>query len=382
VSTSENNPINEIAIKRKRFRFINKLAMFITHIAVILIFLSYLSAYVSPESFWFIAFIGLAYPFILLLNIIMFLYWLIQFKKICLYPLLFILFGWSYLSATIQFNFTNPNFDKNKAIKVLSYNVKVFDLYNWTHNLETRDKIFKFFKNENADIMCFQEFFSRDTIKFNNMDSLLKFNNAKYAHAEYSFNDKHKQHFGIATFTRFPIVNKGKIHFPTKNNNLCIYTDIKVGNDTIRIYNMHLQSIAFSKSDYKYAEDLKNNVDAEDIENSKNILRRLKRAFIKRAKQADLIHESISKCKYPIIVCGDFNDTPSSYSYNTICKSLKDAFVESGSGTGQSYIGAFPSFRIDYILHSPKFNSYQFTTIKQELSDHYPITTYLLMKKE
>jgi endonuclease/exonuclease/phosphatase family metal-dependent hydrolase len=140
---------------------------------------------------------------------------------------------------------------------------------------------------------------------------------------------------------------------------------------------MHLQSIAFSKDDYKYADDLKNDVEAEDMARSKNILKRLKRAFIKRSKQADLIAASIKSCTYPVIVCGDFNDTPASYAYKTIRGNLLDSFIESGNGLGRSYIGKFPSFRIDYILHSDKFEAHDFITIREELSDHFPIVTSL-----
>lgn len=148
--------------------------------------------------------------------------------------------------------------------------------------------------------------------------------------------------------------------------------------DTVRVYNVHLQSIHLSNVDYKFVDDIMNNKKTEELENSKNILRRLKRAFIKRSSQSDLVAEHIQNCPYSTIVCGDFNDTPASYSYNNIAQNLKDAFVESGTGFGKTYIGKFPSFRIDYILHSDKYKSYNFRTIRQKLSDHFPLTCYLV----
>lgn len=351
--------------------------MFCNHVAAISLLISYLAPHISPENFWFIAFFGLAYPLLVLINLLFVIYWGIQLKKRGFYSLIIILAGWTNIYRYLQFNFEGSPDKSKKLVKIMSYNVKVFDLYNWSHNVEARNDMFGLMSDENPDILCLQEFFSRDSSHLNNADSLHKINNLKYDHIEYTATVKRIHHFGIATYSTYPIVAKGKIDFGYKSNNICIYSDIKIDKDTIRVYNMHLQSIAFSKGDYKYIEDLQNDVETEDIEHSKNILNRLKLAFIKRAQQANLIAMSISRSPHPVIVCGDFNDTPGSYTYHTISENLKDAFVESGNGFGRSYTGKFPSFRIDYILHSPQFKSYDFVTIREELSDHFPLVCYL-----
>lgn len=376
--TTEQKAIQQEKKKQKVKRyFVNRIAMFCNHIAVVALLISYMAPRVSPENFWFIAFFGLGYPILVFINILFVLYWTIQFKKRAFYSIVVILSGWMLLHRFVQISNSSKTDAHSKMLKVMSYNVKVFDLYNWSHNKETRSKIFSLIQDESPEIACFQEFFHRDSSDFCNVDSLKKLNDFKYAHVEYTTQGKFHQHFGIATFSKYPIVNTGMLDFGYKGNNVCIYSDIKVGKDTFRVYNMHLQSIAFSKGDYKYATDLQNDVQTEDIEHSKNILRRLKRAFVKRSRQADLIHESIIHSPYAVIVCGDFNDTPSSYTYSTISQSLTDSFIESGTGLGKSYVGAFPSFRIDYILHDDKFKSYDFRTIREELSDHFPVVTYL-----
>ena len=256
----------------------------------------------------------------------------------------------------------------------------LFDLYNWKKNNESRNQILTSLAEENPDILCLQEFYtSEEKGDFNNIDTVTGLLNAKNSHVEFTTTMRTFDHWGIATFTKFPIIKKGKIEFNTSANNMCIYTDIIVRKDTIRIYNMHLQSIRFQKADYKFIEQVgSDSTDTKDeVEKSKSILRRLKRAFVKRAIQADAISAHIKACKYKVIVCGDFNDTPASYVYNTVRWNLKDAFIESGSGFEQTYAGKFPRFRIDYILHSKEFISKDYHHLSETRTDHYPIVSYI-----
>jgi len=379
----------EVALETKprKLSYFNRFALLLNYGVILLLLISYLSAHVSPGNFWMIAFFGLCFPIFFVLNLFFVVYWLIQWKMKFLFSFLALLIGFNYASKYFQINLREAPAETGSAIeklKLMSFNVRLFDLYNWSHNKETRSKIFDFIKDESPNIICLQEFFNSDKGDFQNFDTLCKFQKAKYGHREYTVtlhNDN--DHWGIATFSSYPIVNRGKISFHARNsNNMCIYTDIKINNDTIRVYNMHLQSVHFRNRDYKFISDLVNNKDSLDLEYSKNILRRLKTAFIKRSSQVDLVAEHIKSSPYPVIVCGDFNDTPCSYAYNVLSQGLTDAFVESGNGFGRTYIGIFPSFRIDYLLHSPSIHSYDFQTIPEELSDHYPISCYLSLKKQ
>lgn len=341
---------------------------------------SYLAPYVDPKNFWFVAFFGLAYPVLVIANICFVVYWAVQLKLRCLISLAAILGGWMTLRNFAQVSFEgSPAEDSTKTrIKVMSYNVRLFDLYNWSNNLQTRDKMFSLIADQAPDIMCLQEFYTSENGKFNNLDTLLKLQKAKCYDAEYTITLRSTDHWGIATFSVYPIVNSGKIVFNTRSNNICIFSDLLIGSDTVRVYNMHLQSIKFGYADYKFIEDLKKNGEAEEFdEKSMNLLRRLKRGFVKRSEQASLVADHIARCPYPVIVCGDFNDTPSSFVYHRIGEGLTDAFVESGNGLGRTYVGEFPSFRIDYILHSPQLKGYNFNTVHERLSDHFPITCTL-----
>jgi endonuclease/exonuclease/phosphatase family metal-dependent hydrolase len=258
----------------------------------------------------------------------------------------------------------------------------LFDLYNWRHNKETREKIFGDLSEIDSDIICFQEFYtSEEEGDFNNIDSLTSLLNLPNYHTEYTTTLRKYDHWGIATFSRFPIVNKGKIMFNTRSNNMCIYTDVVIRKDTVRIYNVHLQSISFSKKDNQFLEDIKNGNDSEeDLEKSKSVLRRLKRAFTKRAKQVEAIKIHMATCKYKIILCGDFNDTPASYAYHELSKKLEDAFIEKGTGFGRTYAGQWPQFRIDYILYDQHLACNSYSKAGETFTDHFPITAHLYFK--
>jgi endonuclease/exonuclease/phosphatase family metal-dependent hydrolase len=184
------------------------------------------------------------------------------------------------------------------------------------------------------------------------------------------------QNFGIAMFSKYPMIAKGDVMFDAQSSedfNYCIYADIVKDQDTFRFYNVHLQSIKFQSEYYKIKEGdpMENLTDESTI---KYMLKKLHVAYQKRAEQARRVSEHASTSPYPTIICGDFNDTPLSYTYNQFNKRLKDAFINSSNGIGPTYIGKLPAGRIDYIFYSPELASYNFKIQKEELSDHRAIS--------
>ncbi|HEX5002787.1 MAG TPA: endonuclease/exonuclease/phosphatase family protein [Bacteroidia bacterium] len=340
---------------------------------------------VSPALFWYIAILGLFFPFFLIINLIFLIIWLLRRRVFLFVPLAALLLCIPRLPEYFQIDGKPvPQSDTNgKPIKVMSYNVRLFDLYNWTHNKETRASIFAYFDKEQPDILCMQEFFNSTGKLFHNETDLKTFLKAKYAHVEYPIILRGADCWGIATYSTFPIVGKGVLYFDEKTANICIYTDIATPQDTIRVYNCHLQSVRFRDEDYRFFEDLgEGQEEMEKLRSTRRIISRLRRAYIKRASQAELIAAHIKESPYPVILCGDFNDTPASYTYQTISDHLIDSFRESGSGTGTSYAGPLPGLRIDYLLHSDAFKSFGFETQNIRLSDHFPIQATLFRKKQ
>lgn len=354
---------------------------FINWIAALSLLLSYASTNISPETNSWLPFFGLSFPIWFAFNVFFVFLWLLRRRKTIFISLLVLLFGMNHITNFIQVSYSsNPDKDSN-SFKILTHNVKLFGLYEWDNNKAIRDAIFAMLQKENADVMCFQEFYySEQKDVFETRSKILSWHPNMHIHEKYTHELIHHQYFGIVTISKYPIVNKGYIEFSNDRNNFCIYSDIDINGDTVRVYNTHLSSIRFKKQDYEFIDELKNDTKGFNIEKSKAIFQRLQSAFVKRASQIEKVMEDIKSSPYPVVLTGDFNDTPISYAYNQATSVLIDTFVESGNGIGNTYIGTFPSFRIDYILHSLDITSHRYKTLPEKLSDHHAISSILEIK--
>lgn len=366
----------ELAAKAKKKSRTNWLVLLINCVAIFGLLLSYAAAEFAPQTMGYFSLFGLAYPFILVANICFIIYWFFKKRRFTLFSLVTILLGFGHLTDFFQISFSGSHKDSANQLKVLTYNVHVFDVFDKKEGPQTRDAIFDMLVREEADVLCFQEFFQSEKKKFfPTKDSMLKFLPNVHFHERYTHAIGGQQYFGVAMFSKYPIVRKGYVPFASDANNFCIYADIVKNNDTIRVYNGHLQSIRFKPEDYDLATGKTEQSEIDDA--SKRIARRLKNAFMKRQEQVDRIAVSIKASPYPVILCGDFNDPPVSYTYETFTDLLDDSFVECGNGIGNTYIGAFPSFRIDYILHSENMRAIAYKTLEEQLSDHHAVTATL-----
>lgn len=358
-----------------------KLVAGLNILAGLSILLAYLATFIDPKAFWPLAFFGLAYPLLLVANLFFIVFWFVLRSKWILLSGMIVLLGFNHLRHFVQISLPGgPLPDSETQLKIMSWNVRLFDLYNWKDHNTVRHSIFEVLKREDADILCFQEFFySGISGFFETRDTLTKFLRTKHVHEGYTHKMRNEQYFGLAIFSAYPFVDRGEIRFPNDDNNNVIFADINTGKDTIRIYNAHLSSIRFQRSDYAYIGDTANTRrwlhpwEQPKAENQK-IIQRLKSAFIKRSEQAAILRDHILTSPYPVVLAGDFNDSPVSYFYRTFSSFLTDAFIESGNGIGSTYIGKFPSFRIDYIFHSPGLHSFGYATLPEKLSDHHGIT--------
>ncbi len=358
------------------FRRITK--VFIASINIIVALLFLLACFVpnlNPTQWWFLSFLGLVFPFLLLCLVGFFIFLVFLKPKLTLISLLAIIIGWKSVSMFFGFNLMHQ-FKTEKdshVLRVASWNVARFIELKKNNNKgsQTRLKMMELLKEQNADILCLQEFHtSINPEYYNNINYIKKELNYPYFYFSYD-EDGGDHYFSSIIFSRFPIIDTGKIYYPKPTlPDVLLHADIKLGNDTIRIYTTHLQSVQFRKADYDKIEKIKNQ-DDNLIGNTRSIFSKIKRASSYRSIQANIVKKEINESPYPFLISGDFNDVPNSYTYFTIKENLKDAFLEKGFGIGRTYSALSPTLRIDYILASNSFSVKQFKRLVRDYSDHY-----------
>ena len=363
-------------------RFTDRVILILNILGVVAMLLAYLAPLVNPARMFFPALFGLAYPFILMLHLAFLCYWLIRFKKEILISVLVILLGWNHLNSLIPMNIRPSeipvNASQDRYFKVLSYNVRGFNIYLWNREPEAKREIFDFLESQQPNLVCFQEYYSSSRSGETHKYISRQLDYLPYNAVYYTSDPANRNGFGIATFSKYPILKKSRIPF-NSSFNAAMYTDILFNKDTIRVFNIHLQSIRFQEDNYAFIDTARFKYSNEQINELRAIGSRLKTAFSKRAEQAQVIASYIKDSPHPVVVLGDFNDTPQSYAYRRIKKGLYDSFRQAGRGFGNTYAGELPSFRIDFIMYGPPLLSADFKRIKTDHSDHYPISTHLFL---
>ncbi len=371
----------------KFLRWFTKRVFIICNVAVALFFL--MGCYggrFNPGSFWFTGYFTLAafYLFVLLLGFIVF--WLLTKPRLVLISIIAIAFAWKPLGHLVRFRISSDFVLVKDAgnLRVMSWNVEHFDILEHKTHPERKQEMINIINQHQPDIACFEEMVGAENSPsaINYIPKFLEqlnFNNYFYSYnPKLDFDNNH--HFGVIIFSKYPIINKQTVSYaPNDYNSIFQYIDIVKGTDTFRVFNIHLQSLRFSRNNLHYIEEP--SITNTDLEEPKNILAKIKYGFLKRQVQSERIRKAMDESPYPLIVCGDFNDVPNSYAYNTIGKGMKNTFAEKGSGIGRTFFNISPTLRIDNIFADERFDVQQYTCIKKKLSDHFPIITDLYFKK-
>ncbi|QMU64782.1 MAG: endonuclease [Flavobacteriaceae bacterium] len=308
---------------------------------------SYFAPCISPIRYPSFAVIGLAIPVLLIANIFFTIYWLIRLKKQFLLSCIIVILGANYIGSLFLISGKKTPIDED--IKIMSYNTKGFSHFGWAKRNETAQRVFDFINAQNPDILALQEYYVHPKVRLSYPYEYIKLKTPT-------------NKFGQAIYSKYLIVNSGSLHFENSAND-CIYIDILIDKDTVRVYNIHLESLKVNPNKEHFGQ-----------QNSEKLYQRIKKTFLKQAKQTHIfsIHKKMWKGK--MIICGDLNNTAFSWVYNKISDAMSDAYMEAGSGFGKTYDYLFP-LRIDFILTDKAARICQFKTFNVPYSDHFPIMT-------
>jgi endonuclease/exonuclease/phosphatase family metal-dependent hydrolase len=353
-----------------------KIFIYINVITVFFFLLACLVPYLNPQKWWFVSFLGLGFPFLLLLVILFLIGWLLILRpRYALISAIALLPGIKSISVFFAFHNSGVfNYKKETGtLRVATWNVARFIEMRRNNNKgsQTRLKMMELIRQQGADVVCLQEFFhSLDSAWYQNLNYIS--DSLHYPYWFFSHDlDADVHYTGSVIFSRYPIIDSGMIRYPRPTlPDALIHADIKVNDDTIRIYTTHLQSLQFGKRDYEKIGKIES---AEDslLTNSRTILSKIKKGFSYRSIQALIIDQVLGDSPYPVLFCADLNDVPDSYTYFKVRGDMQDAFLKKGFGIGRTFSALSPTLRIDYIFADDHFKIKQFKRLVKHYSDHF-----------
>ncbi|MDX1652494.1 MAG: endonuclease/exonuclease/phosphatase family protein [Brumimicrobium sp.] len=361
------------------FKLLKSVLTFLAVLLALCLGISYLSPVISPEHFWWIQIFGLAYPVLFFLSLIILLIFIYINRRVSYLLGIILIIGIPIHLRFFGISFSgNTEIQGTEKIRIMSYNVRLFDIYKWINpdKSDSKQKFLKVFEKNDPDILCLQEYMEDNRtvahIKDKDIMEAGGFTNV----AKQTTVQTVGVNFGLAIFSRFPIIKKGTVE-STKTEMFCQFADIALYDDTMRVYNLHLQSIRFQQDEYSLFDQNAPTAKTK-LEKIMGLFEKLKYAYGPRVDEVKAILEHARSCPHPVVICGDFNDPPVSYIYDKFNDEFFDAFRETSYGIGKTYAGKIPAGRIDYIFFDENFEALSFNRQQEVLSDHYAITADLL----
>lgn len=344
----------------------------------VVFFLCAFSHYIPAARFPLVSLAGLAFPFALAAVVAFLVFWLFFHRRFCWLSLLTLIVCANEIYTMCPINLRQPA-PPEEGFKVLSYNV--FSGNITVSNAHADNAVLQYIGKSRADIVCLQECNNEAFRAYEKREGWM----ADYPYRSYDVGNysSPKGHL-VVCLSKYPILSRRVIDFEGSENGAQIY-EILVGGDTLALFNCHLQSFGLNDEDKSTYNDIlthpKENVGTS---RTKTLVKKLRDAGAKRARQADALCTELEACTAPyVIVCGDFNDTPLSYTHHVLTRTLNDAHTRSGNGFDFSYNRNHMYFRIDHMLSSKNLTPFACEvdrSIKE--SDHYPIHCTFVKKEK
>lgn len=353
--------------------------------------MAYMSTGISPERNWVLAFFGLGAPFLYLGNLVMLLVWVIRWRRWAWLPALTLVCGLGHLGRLVQIDFGkdyDTQLDENPQViaarrkdpsrlAVLTYNVHGFGFEQRSHvgYLRNVDSVAAYARRLQPDVICLQEYETRQPGDVRRIDSLYR--DWPYRAYNFVYGGANDIGYGTAVFSRFPIAEAQRLRFEHSANSMLRTDLVLASGDTVRLFDNHLQSTQVDERSQSRVERLDVRGEEGTRQFMRNLGSHLKTNYRRRAVQVDTVSRMIAASPYPAIVAGDFNDTPVSYTYRQMRGELEDSFVNAGSGYAYTYNRLFSMLRIDYVFHSPLFETLSYRSDDLPWSDHNPVFVQL-----
>ena len=369
--------------------FTRRLFIVLNIIVVTLFLLACANSFLNPGRWWIISLLGLVFPLLLLVLLGFFIGGLCfrSLRRWCLVSLAALLLGFTNIHSFLAFHL-GRGFRPDRpphSLRILTWNVRSFDEFIGRKNgsLEHRPKMMEFIGSQHADILCLQEFYDSHNPKESAAN--ISYIQQRLQYPYYLFSRDYRQYAnlyeaGVIIFSKYPIIDSSNLNFLRPDgghaSESLISADIRVGEDTLRIFTTHLQSVLFRNKDFHNIAIIEN-VNDSILQASRSIVKKLRYAFRERGNQAEQVRAQLDKSPYPSVICGDFNDVPNSYTYFKIRDGWQDAFIKKGFGIGRTYAYLSPTLRIDYILPDPHFDVLQCRKFPLPYSDHHPVVADL-----
>ncbi len=354
-------------------KIVSRTALIVTLGVALLLVGSAYSCYVTPNRTVLAAYLGLAFPIILAINVGMLFWWAILKRKYLFITLAAMLLSGGSIWRYTPLNLLPPQAAVGDTLKVLTYNTHVMAGCK-PHMKQNPNEVLLHLKNCDADIICLQEF------GFINHQKYLELKTINKALEEYPYRDIFliREAFtstGMAIYSKYPIKKADNFKHRNSYNGTCIY-EIDVDGRLLTIVSNHLESNALTVEERELYKDIIKDPDTDKLRKAgKTLAPKMGNAFKARAIQADRLAEKLRHIKTPLIVCGDFNDTPQSYVYRRVRGDMRDAVVEVGLGPTITYNSKGFWFRIDHIVHSSHLHVVDVEKGDSKASDHYPLQT-------